>query len=237
MIETLNNLVSSGNTPIIAAFLLGILTSISPCPLATNITAIGFISKDIQNKTKVFLGGLYFTLGKILVYTILTLIIVPIIKEGASIYTIKKFLADYSTVLIPPALILVGLFMIFYEKMTFLPSFHINPDQDKIKKRGGFGAFWLGVLFSLCFCPSSTIFYFTGLLPLATALNGGEWLSIPFGLGTGLPVVIVAWILAFSVSSIGRFYNRMQIFEKWMRWIVAAIFILVGLYYAYLYYV
>lgn len=233
--EFINDLISSGNMPIITAFIFGILTSISPCPLATNITAIGFISKDIKNKSRVFMGGVYFTLGKILVYTALTLIIVPIIKEGASIYSIKKFLSDYSGILIPPSLILVGLFMLFYDKMKFLPSIHINPNQEKIKKRGGFGAFWLGVIFSLCFCPSSSIFYFTGLIPMASTVPSGEWLSIVFGIGTGLPVVIVAWILAFSVSSVGKFYNRMQVFEKWMRIIVSIIFILVGIYYAYLY--
>ena len=126
--------------------------------------------------------------------------------------------------------------MLFYDKMKFLPSIHINPNQEKIKKRGGFGAFWLGVIFSLCFCPSSSIFYFTGLIPMASTVPSGEWLSIVFGIGTGLPVVIVAWLLAFSVSSVGKFYNRMQIFEKWMRIIVSIIFILVGIYYAYLYF-
>ncbi|MBP1630397.1 MAG: cytochrome c biosis protein [Bacteroidetes bacterium] len=236
MMEFIDSILHSSNIPILTAFLLGLLTAISPCPLATNITAIGFLSKDIENKRKVFLGGIYYTLGRIVVYTFLTIILVAIIKQGASIYTIKKFLANYAGILIPPSLILIGLFMMFYEKLSFLPNLGINPSQDKLSKKGGFGAFWLGILFSLCFCPSSSIFYFTGLIPMAVVQPAGYLLAIVFAIGTGLPVVIVAWILAYSVSSVGKFYNNMKTFEKAVRYVVSSVFILVGIYYAYLYF-
>lgn len=236
MMEFIDSILHSSNIPILTAFLLGLLTAISPCPLATNITAIGFLSKDIENKRKVFLGGIYYTLGRIVVYTVLTVVLVAIIKQGASIYTIKKFLANYAGILIPPSLILIGLFMMFYEKLSFLPNLGINPSQDKLNKKGGFGAFWLGILFSLCFCPSSSIFYFTGLIPMAVVQPAGYLLAIVFAIGTGLPVVIVAWILAYSVSSVGKFYNNMKTFEKAVRYVVSSIFILVGIYYAYLYF-
>lgn len=236
--EFIQTLLDNSSIPIITAFLLGILTSISPCPLATNITAIGYISKDIENKKKIFWGALLYTLGRVMAYTILAFILIPIIKEGASMHGIQKAISKYGEMFLAPALIIIGLLMMFYDKMSFLPKFGLNPKGDKLKSKGGFGAFILGILFALAFCPSSGIFYFGMLIPMSAAESSIISYSYPvvFAIATGLPVIIVAWIIAFSVSSIGKFYNKMQIFEKWMRYIVASLFIIVGLYYAYTFY-
>lgn len=235
--EFLQSLLDNSNTPIITAFLLGILTAISPCPLATNITAIGYISKDIESHHRIFWGGILYTAGRVLTYTILGFILIPILREGASMFAIQKTISKYGEMLIAPALILIGLFMLFGNRLN-LPKFGFSGNgSDKLKQKGGWGALMLGVLFSLAFCPTSGVFYFGMLIPMSAAQTGGYFLPVVFAIATGLPVIIVAWILAYSMSSLGKFYNRMQLFQKLINKIIALLFIAVGIYYAIMFYI
>lgn len=233
--EWIQTLLDSSTTPVVTAFMLGIITAISPCPLATNITAVGYLSRDIDNRHKIFFGGMIYTLGRVLTYTILGVILISILREGASMFAIQKAVSKYGEMVLAPTLILIGLFMLFGHRLN-LPKFGFSGDGDKVKKRGGWSALLLGVLFALAFCPSSGVFYFGMLIPMAAAETGGYLLPIVFAVGTGLPVIIVSWILAYSVAGLGKFYNRMKVFQKWMNKIIALLFIAVGIYYAIIFY-
>lgn len=233
--DFLQNLLDNSNIPVITAFLLGLLTAISPCPLATNITAIGFISKDIGNRNKIFLGGLLYTLGRVVAYTVLGIILISILKEGSSMFSLQKGINEYSEMLIAPVLIFVGVFMLFGDRLH-LPKFGFSGTGRTEKLKGNLGSLLLGVLFALAFCPTSGLFYFGMLIPMSATEPGGYLLPVVYAVATGLPVVLVAWILAYSVAGIGKFYNRIQIFQKWFNRVVAALFIAVGIYYAYINY-
>ena len=231
----LQNLLDNSNIPVITAFLLGLLTAISPCPLATNITAIGFISKDIGNRNKIFLGGLLYTLGRVVAYTVLGIILISILKEGSSMFSLQKGISKYGEILIAPVLIFVGVFMLFGDHLN-LPKFGFSGTGKAEKLKGNLGSLLLGVLFALAFCPTSGLFYFGMLIPMSAAEPGGYLLPIVYAVATGLPVILVAWILAYSVAGIGKFYNRIQVFQKWFNRVVAVLFIAVGIYYAYINY-
>ena len=233
--DFLQNLLDNSNIPVITAFLLGLLTAISPCPLATNITAIGFISKDIGNRNKIFLGGLLYTLGRVVAYTVLGIILISILKEGSSMFSLQKGISKYGEILIAPVLIFVGVFMLFGDRLN-LPKFGFSGTGKAEKLKGNLGSLLLGVLFALAFCPTSGLFYFGMLIPMSAAEPGGYPLPIVYAVATGLPVILVAWILAYSVAGIGKFYNRIQVFQKWFNRVVAVLFIAVGIYYAYINY-
>ena len=233
--DFLQNLLDNSNIPVITAFLLGLLTAISPCPLATNITAIGFISKDIGNRNKIFLGGLLYTLGRVVAYTVLWIILISILKEGSSMFSLQKGISKYGEILIAPVLIFVGVFMLFGDRLN-LPKFGFSGTGKAEKLKGNLGSLLLGVLFALAFCPTSGLFYFGMLIPMSAAEPGGYLLPIVYAVATGLPVILVAWILAYSVAGIGKFYNRIQVFQKWFNRVVAVLFIAVGIYYAYINY-
>ena len=228
--DFLQNLLDNSNIPVITAFLLGLLTAISPCPLATNITAIGFISKDIGNRNKIFLGGLLYTLGRVVAYTVLGIILISILKEGSSMFSLQKGISKYGEILIAPVLIFVGVFMLFGDRLN-LPKFGFSGTGKAEKLKGNLGSLLLGVLFALAFCPTSGLFYFGMLIPMSAAEPGGYLLPIVYAVATGLPVILVAWILAYSVAGIGKFYNRIQVFQKWFNRVVAVLFIAVGIYY------
>lgn len=233
--DFLQNLLDNSNIPVITAFLLGLLTAISPCPLATNITAIGFISKDIGNRNKIFLEGLLYTLGRVVAYTVLGIILISILKEGSSMFSLQKSISKYGEILIAPVLIFVGVFMLFGDRLN-LPKFGFSGTGKAEKLKGNLGSLLLGVLFALAFCPTSGLFYFGMLIPMSAAEPGGYLLPIVYAVATGLPVILVAWILAYSVAGIGKFYNRIQVFQKWFNRVVAVLFIAVGIYYAYINY-
>lgn len=231
--EYLQTLLDNSEIPVITAFLLGLLTAVSPCPLATNITAIGFIGKDVDDRNRIFKNGILYTLGRITAYSFLGAILIVIIRKGADMFFIQKEISQWGELLLAPALILIGLFMLFGDRLH-LPKFGFSATEKTEKLKGSWGSFLLGVLFAMAFCPTSGLFYFGILLPMSAAESGGYLLPVVFALATGLPVMLVAWILAYSVAGIGRFYNRVQSFQEWFNCIVAIIFILAGIYYVFL---
>ena len=231
----LQSILENSSVPVITAFILGLLTAVSPCPLATNITAIGFIGKDIENRHRIFINGLLYTLGRVVTYTVLGFILIPILREGASMFAVQKAVSQYGEILIAPLLIVIGIYMLDLIKLN-IPKISINGEYVKKKTKGSWGALFLGILFSLAFCPSSGIFFFGMLIPLSAAEAGGYLLPVVYAIATGLPVILVAWVLAYSVAGLGKFYNRIQAFEKWFRKIVAILFIAVGIYYAVMFY-
>ena len=234
--EWLQSLLDSSTTPIFTAFLLGLLTAVSPCPLATNITAIGFISRDLESRNRIFWNGLLYTLGRVVTYTVLGIILITILREGSSLFQVQKAISKYGEMLLAPALILIGLFMLFGDKLK-LPSFGFSGlGSEKLKSRGGIGALLLGVLFALAFCPTSGVFYFGMLIPMSATATAGYLMPVAFAIATALPVIIVAWVLAYSVGKVGKVYNRIKIFQKWFSLVVALLFIAVGIYYGIIFY-
>lgn len=218
--------------PFFSAFLLGLMTAISPCPLATNITAIAFIGKEIKSKRKVFINGLIYTLGRAITYTSIGLIF----YFGASQFQISGFIQRWGEKLLGPLLIVIGLFMLDFLKIR-LPGFRkITEKMGKNSQSGYLGVLLLGIVFALAFCPYSGVLYFGMLIPMTITSASGLYLPVVFAIATGLPVLIFAWIIAYTVSGVGTIYNRVKIFEFWFRRVVAILFIGVGIYYSSIYY-
>lgn len=236
--EFLQNLADNTQFPLFTAFLLGLITAISPCPLATNISAIGFISKDLEDKKKTFINGLSYVLGRTISYTVLGIILILILKQGASIFRIQRAIATYGELFIGPLLIIIGFFMLDVIKMNFSLTGGLTGKMESQTQRGSWwSSLLLGVVFALAFCPYSGVIYFGGLIPLAVSSNIGYFLPVVFAIATGLPVILFAWIIAYSISSVGGFYNKIKIFEFWFRRVVAVVFLLIGCYYIWLVYV
>lgn len=228
--EWLQTLLDSSTTPVLTAFLLGLLTAVSPCPLATNIAAIGYIGKDIENRRRIFRNGLLYTLGRIIAYTVLGIILILILKAGSSLFGIQKFIGKYGELVLGPALVLIGLFMLFGNRLP-LPSFGFKGNGEKLARKGGWGALLLGMLFAMAFCPTSGVFYFGMLVSLSATATAGWMLPVVFAAATALPVLIIAWILAFSVQHIGSFYGKMQTVQKMANLTIGSIFVAIGIYY------
>lgn len=228
--EWLQTLLDNSTTPVLTALLLGLLTAVSPCPLATNIAAIGFIGKDLENRKQIFVRGLLYTAGRITAYTALSIILLTVLKTGANLFGIQKFVGKYGEMLLGPILLLIGLYMLFGQKLR-LPSLGFKGSGENIARRGGWGAFLLGMLFAMAFCPTSGIFYFGMLIPLSATVPAGYLLPAVFAIATALPVLVVAWVLAFSIQRIGTIYGKMQTIQKWLSLIVGILFTAIGIYY------
>lgn len=230
--EFLHNFLDNSTFPVLTAFILGLMTTISPCPLCTNVTAIGFISKNVNNKRQIILNGLMYALGKIIAFTALASVFVL----GGSVLPTQHFFETYGEMLLGPFLIIGGLFMLEFFKFHKHTSEHHSSGSfseriiSKSKSGSAKWSLFLGIVFSLAFCPYSGVIYFGGLIPLTLAEPAGLLLPIIFAIGTGLPVVIISWIIAYSFAGLGNFYNKIQVFEVWFRRSTAVIFILMGIY-------
>lgn len=226
--ELINALIDNYNIPLLTAFLLGVLTSISPCPLATNLTAIAYISREIKTVKNTLLNGIYYTLGRGISYTLLA----SLIYFGVSSFSISNIFAGWGDKVLGPFLILIGLIMFDFIKINFGTRFE---SLEKLKvwlaQKGHIGSMLLGMIFALAFCPYSGVLFFAILIPLLISTPQGIMLAPIFALGTGLPVIIFSLLLAFSLEKFGKLFNVMQKIEKYLRYIIATIFILAGLYY------
>jgi len=225
--DLLNNLLENSTMPWISALVLGLMTAISPCPLATNITAVGFISKDIENRNRVFINGLLYTLGRAISYTAIAVIL----YLGADQFKFSGFFQQYGEKILGPLLIIIGLFMLDIIKIKLPGTGGITSKMGDKKRWGYVDAILLGMLFALAFCPYSGVLYFGMLVPITISSASGLYLPVIFAIATGIPVIILSWILAYTISGIGGFYNKIKSFEKWFRRVVAVIFILAGIYY------
>jgi cytochrome c-type biogenesis protein len=231
--EFLQHIYENSNFPLLTALILGLMTALSPCPLAMNITAIAFIGKDIEEKKKVFYSGLYYTLGRAISYTGLGFIL----YFGASKFQIARFLQLYGERILGPLLLVIGVIMLDIIRFR-LPTFtKLSESVSTKKKRKWFSALLLGFIFALAFCPSSAVFYFGILIPMTITQSHGLWLPLIFAIGTGLPVIIFAYLISFTVSGVGKFYKHITVIEKWVRRITAACFIVVGIYYIFIFYI
>jgi cytochrome c-type biogenesis protein len=226
--DTINFFIDTYNIPIVTAFLVGILTSISPCPLATNITAIAYISKDIKRPGRTLLNGFYYTLGRGISYTFLA----TLIFFGLSAFDISRIFQGWGDKVLGPVLIFIGLVMFGVIKIN------LSEKSEKIEKlkeyfatKGYWGSLFLGVLFALTFCPYSGVLYFGVLIPLVLTSTEALFLPPLFALGTGLPVIIFAFLIAFSMQIVGKAFSVVQRIEKVVRYIVAGVFVITGIYY------
>lgn len=213
---------------LLSALWLGVLTSISPCPLATNVAAISYIGKNISSPYKAVFSGFLYTLGRVLSYVGVGMII---LAGLLSVQPVANFLQQYISLFMGPILIIVGFILLELIKLNFSAGIKSDKLQDKFKDFGLLGAFLLGILFALSFCPVSAALFFGSLLSLSLEHNSRIIMPLLFGIGTGLPVIIFAFIIAFSFNSMGKAYNKLVKFEFWMRKITGIVFILAGIYY------
>lgn len=233
MEEFLQNIMHTSSLPIVTAFVLGLLTAISPCPLATNITAIGFISKDVEDKKKVFLNGLVYTAGRAIAYTLLAFII----YAGADQFEISGWFQQYGEKFIGPLLVIIGLVMLDLIPITLPGIGNLSEKFQEKETQNYWDVLLLGIIFALAFCPYSGVLYFGMLIPMTVTSATGLYLPVVFAFATGIPVIIFAWLLAYTVSGVGAVYNKLKIFEIWFRRVISVVFIGVGIYYILIVYV
>jgi len=212
-----------------SALWLGILTSISPCPLATNIAAISYIGRKVGNSRQVFLTGLLYTLGRTLAYLALAVVLVASVL---SVPQISLFLQKYMHLALGPLLIIVGMFLLGLIELSMGGGGMGEGLQKRVDAMGIWGALLLGIVFALTFCPTSAALFFGSLVPLSLKVNSSVTLPAVYGVGTALPVIVFAVLLATSAQSVGKAYNVLAKIEWWARMLTGVIFILVGIYFS-----
>jgi cytochrome c-type biogenesis protein len=211
-----------------SAVWLGILTSVSPCPLASNIAAVSFISRRITQRDTVFLSGILYTLGRSLTYIVLGVLIV---KTLVDVPILSDFLQRYVNKILGIVLILVGMVLLDLLRIPLpIPSVSENVAK-KLVEQGTLGSLLLGVVFALAFCPVSAALFFGGLIPIAIKAKSGVGLPMIYGIGTGLPVLLFASLVAAGTGYINNLYYRITRIEFYTKKVTGIIFILVGIYY------
>jgi len=225
----LSDILGDVNIPVLSALLLGLITAISPCPLATNIAALGYVSRKVTERRYTVLTGALYALGRMFSYSIIGIII---IVAGLEIPGVASFLQDFGEQVLGLLLIVVGVIMLSINKISLsLGGGKLSTLGEKVADWGMIGGFLLGALFALAFCPYSAILFFGVLIPLALKSAGGVTLPAVYAIGTGLPVLVFGVLLSFGVAKISSWLNAVTRVEKVIRIIVAIIFIGIGIYY------
>lgn len=226
--EYLRTILENSQYSFVTAFILGLMTAISPCPLATNISAIGFISRNIEDRKRVFVNGLVYTLGRAISYTSLALILF----FGASQMHISRLFQGWGEKLLAPLLIILGLLMLDVIKIRFPGLSRFTDKMERNGKSSCWTTLLLGIIFALAFCPYSGVLFFAILIPITVASAAGLYLPFIFAIATGLPVIIFAWLIAFAIGNVSKLYDKIKSFELWFRRVIAMLFIAAGIYYS-----
>lgn len=215
-----------------SAFWLGILTSISPCPLATNIAAISFIGRKVDRPGYVFLTGILYTAGRAATYVVLGILLVTSLL---SMPVVSYWLQKYMNKLLGPVLIIVA--MVLLDMLVFsTKGSNIGQwSQRRAEKLGLTGALFLGIIFALSFCPVSAALFFGSLIPLSIKHSSGIVLPLVYGIGTALPVFIFGVLIAIGANSLAKAFRKVSQFELWARRITGIVFLLIGIYFTLVY--
>ncbi len=224
----LRGILGDVNIPVLSALLLGLITAVSPCPLATNIAAIAYVSRKVKERRYAVITGTLYTLGRMFSYSVLGVII---IVAGIETPGVASFLQDFGEQALGPILIVVGVIMLIAGRISLgLGAAKLSALGAKVADRGMIGGFLLGALFALAFCPYSAVLFFGLLIPLALKSAGGVTLPPVYAIGTGLPVLVFGTLLSAGVARVSNWLNAVTRVEKIIRVAVSIIFIGVGIY-------
>ncbi len=224
----LSGILGDVNIPVLSALLLGLITAISPCPMATNIAALAYVSRGVKERRYAVITGALYTLGRMFSYSILGVII---IVAGLEIPGVASFLQDFGEQILGPLLIAIGVIMRIINKISLnLGGGKLSSIGEKVANWGMLGGFLLGALFALAFCPYSAVLFFGVLIPLALKSTGGVILPAVYAIGTGLPVLVFGVLLSLSVARVSSWLNAVTRAERIIRVAVSIIFIGAGIY-------
>jgi cytochrome c-type biogenesis protein len=210
------------------ALWMGLLTSVSPCPLAANIAAMSYLGREVGSRRRALVGGVLYTLGRALTYTALAAILVGGLL---SVPEVALFLQAHMNRILGPLLVAVGLVLLEWVRLPGFGSRLYDRTGGRLLKAGLLGAAPLGAVLALAFCPVSAGLFFGGLIPLALEHRSSLWLPTLYGVGTGLPVVVFAVLVSAGLAWAGSAFHRLQAVERWARRITAVVVIAVGVYY------
>lgn len=216
-------------TPLLYAFAIGVVTAIGPCPLSANITAIAYVSSKFTNSKDTMLAGSMYTIGRALTYTIIGFLAYIF---GSTVMESAPSLQDYEKIIIGVLLLVVGIVMLELVKPNISIGDSLKAKYGlKLSDKGALGAFGLGAIFALAFCPYTAVMFFGLLIPLSLS-SGIMGMSFPllFGIGTGLPVLGFAILLGISATFAKAYINKIVKAEPYVRKALGAIFVLYGLY-------
>jgi len=225
----LTGIAKSINIPLLSALLLGLMATLGPCTLATNIAALAYISRKITDRKYAIVTATLYTLGRMFTYTALGILIIAI---GISTPAISNFVQEFGAKVLGPFLIFIGILLLFIDSISFGRGGNTLADMgNKVADWGMVGGFPLGVIFALAFCPYSAVLFFMVLIPMALKTTEGITLPAMFALGTGLPVIIFGVALSLGVAGAANWIEKVSNAEKVVRILVAIAFICVGIYY------
>ena len=217
----------SGSLAVVSALWLGILTSISPCPLAANIAAVSYVGRHVGSPRRVLFAGALYTAGRVVAYLVLG---AAAVWSLMSVVSASSFFQGTFSRLIGPMIIVVGLFLLGLFSFSIRGVGVSDAMRERIDRAGIWGTFPLGAVLALAFCPVSAALFFGTLIPLATENRSPILLPAVYGIGTGLPVVIFAVLIALGVGWMGSALDRVQAFERWARFATGLVFIVVGIF-------
>jgi cytochrome c-type biogenesis protein len=211
-----------------SAIWFGILTSVSPCPLATNIAATSYIGKQISGYYGTLIAGFAYTIGRAAAYTGISIVI---ISGLLSIPKISFFLQDHMNKILGPLLIISGLFILEVVSIRFSGLTVSQKFQKRLGSRSILGACVLGSIFALSFCPTSAALFFGSVIPLSLKYESKLLLPFLYGVGTALPVLLIAVILSYGSRFVANVLNKLSVAELWLRRITGVLFIIIGIYF------
>lgn len=227
--ELIQSIIENNSFPVLTAFLLGLIVALHPCPLATNVAAMGYLARDMHNRHSVLISGLAYTVGRVLAYSVLGIVLIAVFRGSGGTEAVGRWFAQWGEKLLSPLLIVVGAYFLLGR---FIHKHEHCPDMSARGRRfhGVWGSLLLGIILALSFCPESAIVYFGMLMPLSAQSAWGYVLPVVFSIATSIPAVLLAWAVAYGVSGTSVIRDKMHVVQRWINTVVGLLFIGAGVF-------
>ncbi|MBK9578976.1 MAG: hypothetical protein IPK50_14065 [Fibrobacterota bacterium] len=201
--------------PVVAAVGLGVLTSISPCPMASHAAAISVLVRQAGSVRRGVLVGSAFALGRATAYALVAWIAsAGLLALGPLVRRIQT----HEQAVLGIVFLMGGLFLAISPRLK-LPGSGIDAGAWKARlgPLGAIpGAFALGFVLALAFCPVSAGIFFGSVIPLASMTNPSFLVTVPYGLATALPVFALTIAAGYGTSQIVRLFRVTQQAGPWL---------------------
>jgi len=212
--------------PMVSALLFGLLGATSPCQLTTGASALAYVARVAGDRRALAANALAYLLGKALVYTVVG---VAVILAGQQLAQLSIPVIIVARKVLGPLMILLGLFLLGLVPLRFSPGHGLAAWLEARAGASAGGAFLLGAAFAFAFCPTLFLLFFGLTIPLALGSPLGVAYPGVFALGTTLPLLGLAALLAVGRGASKRYLSTTRRFARWLRPAAAVVLVLAGL--------
>lgn len=228
----------TSSTPFVAVVVMALLVAINPCPLATVVSSLLFLTGRQTNRRRGWWLTTLYALGRALLYFSLGLLSAWFLRTSIQTLQLQEQILYGLEHWLGPLIILLGVLLFLFGRHDHHDHHHeeqthqVEEHEQSLERQGAWSwrALWLGFSSALFFCPATGLIYFGILVPMTAQAEGAVGLLYLglFAILTASVAYPVYGLIRMGLSRLARFTGDMQRWRKWLSVGISLLFIVMG---------